>query len=70
MTKQEVINAFTKGKRVRITSGIWNVPKRDGVIAKSVEGIEKVYSWAQAVEVKEDESGIIDLIGASYCDMF
>lgn len=70
MAKQEVIKAFLKGKRVRITSGIWNVPKRDGVIAKSVEEIEKFYSWAQAVEVRENESGIIDLIGASYCDMF
>lgn len=70
MAKQEVIKAFLNGEKVRITSGIWNVPKRDGVIAKSVEEIEKVYSWAQVVEVREDESGIIDLIWESYCDMF
>lgn len=70
MTKQEVIKAFLHGKKVRKTSGIWNYPQRDGVFVKSVEEIEKFYSWACKVDVSENENGIIDLIGASYCDMF
>ena len=40
MTKQEVIEAFKKGAKVRLTSGIWNYPQRDGKIAKSIEEIE------------------------------
>ena len=70
MTKQEVIKAFLNGKKVRKTSGIWNYPQRDGVFVKSVEEIEKFYSWACKVDVSENENNIIDLKGASYCDMF
>lgn len=70
MTKQEVIKAFLNGKKVRKTSGIWNYPQRDGVFVKSVEEIEKFYSLACKVDVSENENGIIDLRGASYCDMF
>ena len=36
MTKSEVIEKFEKGKKIRLTSGIWNNPERDGRIAKSV----------------------------------
>ena len=43
MTKQEVIEAFNQGRTIRITSGIWNSPQRDGRLAKSVEEIEKFY---------------------------
>ena len=68
MTKQEVIEAFKKGAKVRLTSGIWNYPQRDGKIAKSIEEIEKFYSCV--VDVIVNENGIIDLKGASYCDMF
>lgn len=70
MSKQEVIEAFNQGRTIRITSGIWNSPQRDGRLAKSVEEIEKFYSWACKVDVSENENGIIDLKGASYCDMF
>lgn len=70
MTKAEVIELFKKGEKIRLTSGIWNYPQRDGVFVKSVEEIEKFYSWACKVDVSENENGIIDLIGASYCDMF
>ena len=70
MAKQEVIEAFKKGAKVRLTSGIWNYPQRDGKIAKSIEEIEKFYSWACVVDVIVNENGIIDLKGASYCDMF
>lgn len=70
MTKQEVIKAFLNGKKVRKTSGIWNYPQRDGVFVKSVEEIEKFYSWASVVDIIGNENGIIDLRGASYCDMF
>ena len=55
---------------MRLTSGIWNYPQRDGKIAKSIEEIEKFYSWACVVDVIVNENGIIDLKGASYCDMF
>ena len=68
MTKQEVIEAFNQGRTIRITSGIWNYPQRDGRLVKSVEEIEKFYSWASAVDIIENN--IIDLKGASYCDMF
>ena len=68
MTKQEVIEAFNQGRTIRITSGIWNSPQRDGKLAKSVEEIEKFYSWASVVDIIENN--IIDLKGASYCDMF
>ena len=70
MTKQEVIKAFLNGKKVRTTSGIWNYPQRNGVFVKSVEEIEKFYSWACKVDARENEHGTIDLRGASYCDMF
>lgn len=70
MTKQEVIEAFNQGRTIRITSGIWNYPKRDGRLAKSVEEIEKFYSWASVVDIIGNENNIIDLKGASYCDMF
>lgn len=70
MTKQEVIEAFKKGDTVRFTRGIWNIPQKDGKIAKSVEEIEKFYSWACAVDTSRNKDEIIDLIGASYCDMF
>ena len=70
MTKTEVIEKFEKGKKIRLTSGIWNNPERDGRIAKSVEEIEKFYSWACKVDERTNENGIIDLIGASCCDMF
>ena len=70
MTKQEVIEAFNQGRTIRITSGIWNSPQRDGKLAKSVEEIEKFYSWACVLDVIVNENGIIDLKGASYCDMF
>ena len=70
MTKSEVIEKFEKGKKIRLTSGIWNNPERDGRIAKSVEEIEKFYSWACAVDTSTNKDGIVDLIGASYCDMF
>ena len=70
MTKEETIQAFEKGENIRLTSGIWNNPERDGRIAKSVEEIEKFYSWACKVDARTNESGIIDLIGASCCDMF
>lgn len=70
MTKVEVIEAFKKGEKIRLTSGIWNYPQRDGKFAKSVEEIEKFYNWACKVDVIGNENGIIDLRGASYCDMF
>ena len=70
MTKQEVIEAFNQGRTIRITSGIWNSPQRDGKLVKSVEEIEKFYSWASVVDIIENENNIIDLKGASYCDMF
>ena len=70
MRKQEVIEAFNQGRTIRLTSGIWNYSQRDRKIAKSVEEIEKFYSWACAVDVTVNKDGIIDLIGASYCDMF
>lgn len=70
MTKQEVIGAFKKGEKVRLTSGIWNYPERDGKFAKNIEEIEKFYSWASVVDVIGNKNGIIDLRGASYCDMF
>lgn len=70
MTKQEVIEAFKKGAKVRLTSGIWNYTQRDGKITKSIEEIEKFYSGACVVDVIVNENGIIDLKGASYCDMF
>lgn len=70
MMKEEIINQFNRGTKVRLTSGIWNVPKRDGKFAQSVEDIEKFYSWANAVDVRVDDIGIIDLIGATHCDMY
>lgn len=70
MNEAEVIKAFENGAKVRKTSGIWNYPERDGVFVKSVEEIERFYDWACKVDAKENESGIIDLIGASSCDMF
>ena len=60
MTKQEVIEAFNQGRTIRLTSGIWNYLQRYGKIAKSVEEIEKFYSWACAVDVTVNEDGIID----------
>lgn len=70
MTKAEVIEAFKKGEKIRLTSGIWNYPQRDGKFAKSVEEIEEFYDWACAVDVGKKVNGVIDLIGVSYCDMF
>ena len=70
MTKQEVIEAFNQGRTICITSGIWNSPQRDGKLAKSVGEIEKFYSWASVVDIIENENNIIDLKGASSCDMF
>ena len=70
MTKAEAIKAFENGKQIRLTRGLWNFPQRDGKMAKSIEEIEKFYSWACAVDVRESEYGIIDLRGASSCDMF
>lgn len=70
MRKQEVIEAFNQGRTIRLTRGIWSYSQRDRKIAKSVEEIEEFYSWAQAVDVTVNKDGIIDLIGASYCDMF
>lgn len=70
MTKEEVIQLFNEGKTIRLTSGIWNYPERDGKIAKSVEEIERFYSWAYKVDAKNGANGIIDLRGASSCDMF
>lgn len=70
ITKAEAIEAFEKGEKIRLTSGIWNNPERDGRIAKSVEEIEKFYSWACKVDTITNENGIIDLRGASCCDMF
>ena len=70
MTEAEAIKAFEDGKQIRLTRGIWNYPQRDGVFVKSFEEIEKFYSWACAVDVQEGENGIIDLRGASSCDMF
>ena len=56
MTKQEVIEAFNQGRTIRITSGIWNSPQRDGKLAKSVEEIEKFYSWACKVDERTNEN--------------
>lgn len=70
MAKDEVINRFNSGTKVRLTKGLWNFPKRDGKFAQSVEDIEKFYSWANAVDAREDDNGIIDLRGASHCDMY
>lgn len=70
MKKEEAIELFNRGEKIRFTSGIWNNPKKDGKFAKSVEEIKEFYEWACKVDKKEIESGIIDLVGASYCDMF
>ena len=70
MAKAEAIEAFEKGEKIRLTSGIWNNPERAGRIAKSVEEIERFYSWACKVDARTNENGVIDLIGASCCDMF
>lgn len=70
MTKLEAITLFNEGKTIRLTGGIWNNPKKDGKIAKSVDEIEDFFSWAYVVDLKNIEKDIIDLQGASCCDMF
>lgn len=63
MKKEEAIELFNRGEKIRLTSGIWNYPKKDGKFAKSVEEIKDFYEWAYKVDKKGIESGIIDLIG-------
>lgn len=70
MTKSEAIKLFNEGKAIRLTKGNWNYPERDGKIAKSVEEIERFYSWASAVTVLKNNDNIVDLRGASHCDMY
>lgn len=68
--KDKAIRRFLDGGKVRLTCGIWNNPTKDGRFAKSVEDIESFFSWANKVDEKQIEDGILDLVGASYCDMF
>lgn len=72
MSEQDVINALKNGKVIRTTSGIWNNPNKSGVIVKSVEQLERFYSWAYKVDVFESDNPNIDydLVGASGGDMF
>lgn len=70
MTKAEVIELFKKGEKIRLTRGLWNNPHYVGKFTKSVEEIEEFYDWAYAVGVGKKVNGVIDLIGASYCDLF
>ena len=70
MTKVEVIEAFKKGEKIRLTRGLWNNPQCDGKFAKSIEEIEEFYDWACAVDMGVKVDGIIEVMGASYCDMF
>lgn len=68
--KDKAIKFFLDGGKVRLTGGIWNSPKKDCRFAKSVEEIEKFYSSYCKIDEEEIENGILDLHGASYCDMF
>lgn len=68
--KEQAIEIFKNGGKVRLTGGIWNSPKKDGKFAKSVEEIEKFFAHYCAVDEKKIEDGVLDLHGASYCDMF
>lgn len=70
MTENEVINRFNDGEKVRLTRGVWKFPKRDGKFAQSVEEIEKFYDSMCVVDNCISEGGIIDLFGATFCDMF
>lgn len=71
LTKDEIIEEFYKGKKIRKTSGIWNSPEKSGVIVTSVEQLEKFYDWAYCVDVYKGTNGIdYELVGASGGDMF
>lgn len=72
LSKEEIIQAFKEGKKIRLTCGIWNEPNKHGKRAISVEDIERFYSWAYLVDVYNGFNEIIDydLVGASGGDMF
>ena len=66
MDKTEVIKALENGEIIRLTSGIWNNPEKSGIIAKSIEQINSYYK----ITAQENKDGIIDVQGATYCDMY
>lgn len=72
LSKQEIIKELQSGKVIRITSGMWNSPTKNGKIANNVDDIERLYRWASLVDVYESCSNGVDydLIGCSSCDMF
>ena len=70
MDKTEVIKALENGEIIRLTSGIWNNPEKSGIIAKSIEQINRFYNSYYKITAQENKDGIIDVQGATYCDMY
>lgn len=70
MTRIEVIEAFKKGEKIRLTRGLRNNPYYVGKFVNNIEEIEEFYDWAYVVDVGKKVNGVIDLIGVSYHDLF